>query len=144
MKLEEYEKIVKKESYKDDKLKNALIAFISGGLMGVLSQLLFLFFNHLLDFTVKESFTIVTLIFIITSSILTGLHFFDKIVTTLKAGIIIPITGFSHSMTSAAIDYKKEGLINGIGSNIFKLTGSVILYGIVGAFIVALIKGVLL
>lgn len=126
------------------KIKNAIIAFISGGVVGVISEILFYFFNTILKYGTTESYTFVTLIFIITASILTGLHIFDKIVTTFKAGVIIPITGFAHSMTSAAIDNKKEGLVNGIGSNIFKLTGSVILYGILGAFVVALIKGVLL
>ena len=52
----------------------------------------------------------------------------------------IPITGFAHSMTSAALDYRKEGLIYGIGSNIFKLAGSVILYGVVSAWLFGMIR----
>ena len=55
----------------------------------------------------------------------------------------IPITGFAHSVTSSALDYKKDGLITGLGANVFKLAGSVILYGIVSAFILAVIKVVL-
>lgn len=144
MKLEEYEKIVNENSYKDNKEKNAIVAFVSGGLMGVLSQIIFLFVYKIFNLTITESYLIVSLTFIIAASILTGLHVFDKIVTTLKAGVIVPITGFAHSMTSAAIDYKKEGLINGIGSNIFKLAGSIILYGIVSGIVVAFVKGVIL
>ena len=55
-------------------------------------------------------------------------------------GLIIPITGFAHSMQSAMLDYKKEGLVYGFGSNIFKLAGSVILYGVVSAYIFGLIR----
>lgn len=144
MKLEEYKKIVEEKSYKDDKKKNALITFISGGLMGVLAQAIFLIIYKIFNLTMDEAYGIVSIIFIIVSSVLTGLHVFDKIATTLKAGVIVPITGFAHSLTSAGIDYKKEGLINGIGSNIFKLAGSIILYGIVSGVIVAFIKGVIL
>lgn len=144
MKLEDYEKIVKDKSFKDDKLKNAGIAFLSGGLMGILSEGLFILLYNFFDLTKSEANMYVSIIFIVLASVLTGMHVFDKIVNFMKAGIIVPITGFSHSMTSAAIDYKKEGLINGIGSNIFKLTGSVILYSIVGAFAIALIRGLFL
>ena len=81
---------------------------------------------------------IVTLIFI--SSFLTALGFFDNIVSKVKCGIIVPITGFAHAMTSAALEYRKEGLILGLGSNIFKITGSVILYGVVGAYVFGIIR----
>lgn len=55
-------------------------------------------------------------------------------------GAIIPITGFAHSMQSATLDYKNEGLIYGFGSNMFKLAGSVILYGVVSAYLFGLIR----
>ena len=61
-------------------------------------------------------------------------------VEKFKCGIIIPITGFAHSITSSAIDSKKDGMITGIGASTFKLAGSVLLYGIVSAFILAIIK----
>ena len=81
---------------------------------------------------------IVTLIFI--SSLFTALGFFDKIIEKVRCGIIIPITGFAHAMTSAALEYRKEGFVLGLGSNIFKLTGSVILYGVISAYIFGLIR----
>ena len=83
----------------------------------------------------------VSLIFV--GSLCTALGFFDKLVTKFKCGLLIPITGFAHSMTSAALDYKKEGLIYGFGSNMFKLAGSVIVFGVLSAFFVALIKTIL-
>ena len=80
----------------------------------------------------------ITLIFI--SSLLTGLGVFDKLVTLCGAGLIIPITGFAHSTTSSAMEYRKEGLVNGIGSNIFKLSGTVILYGVISSYIFGIIR----
>ena len=83
------------------------------------------------------------IIWIVIASILTGMGVFDDFVDKFKMGVIIPITGFSHSITSSSIDYKSEGFITGIGSNYMKLAGSVILYGIVSATIFATIRGLL-
>jgi stage V sporulation protein AC len=69
----------------------------------------------------------------------TALGFFDNWVTKAKAGLIIPTTGFAHSVASAALDYKRDGLVTGVGANIFKLAGSVILYGIVSAFFLSVL-----
>ena len=80
----------------------------------------------------------ITLIFI--ASLCTALGFFDNLVNFARCGLLIPITGFAHSMTSAAIDYRKEGPIYGLGSNIFKLAGSVILYGVVSAWFFGMIR----
>ena len=55
-------------------------------------------------------------------------------------GLIIPITGFAHSIQSAILDYKNEGPVYGFGSNVFKLAGSVILYGVVSAYVFAIIR----
>ena len=88
----------------------------------------------------KESGVVVTLTLVVISSVLTALGVFDVCVSKLKSALIIPITGFAHSMTSAALEYRKEGFILGIGANIFKLAGSVILYGIVSVYIFGLIR----
>ena len=65
---------------------------------------------------------------------------FDNWMSKAKAGLLIPTTGFAHSVSSSALDYKKEGLITGLGSNFFKLAGSVILYGILSAFILVIVR----
>ena len=92
------------------------------------------------NLTRKDSASIVIVLFIFIASLFTALGFFDKLVTKFKCGLLIPITGFAHSMTSSSLDYKKEGLIYGIGSNMFKLAGSVIIYGIVSAWFFGLIR----
>ena len=88
----------------------------------------------------KEAGVAVILTLIIVASVLTALGIFDVCVSKLKSALIIPITGFAHSMTSAALEYRKEGLVLGIGANIFKLAGTVILYGIVSVYVFGLLR----
>ena len=138
----EYDKLVKKYTKKEDRLKNALIAFISGGIIGIISVIIYNWMLSInMDNDIATVWTIVILVFI--SSLFTGIGFFDEWVKKFKCGIIIPITGFAHSITSATIEYKKDGLIAGVGANVFKLAGSVIVYGIFFSFVLVLIKVVL-
>ena len=142
MKNEQYKDLVKKIVPTEDKIKNALTAFLAGGMVGVLSAAIYALFIYFgFDSSSSTGYTLIILI--LASSILTGLGFFDTLVEKLKCGLIIPITGFAHSMTSVAIDNKRDGLIAGIGSSIFKLAGSVLLYGIFSAFILVLLKVIL-
>ena len=140
MEKKEYQKIVDNNKAKENRIQNAVIAFLTGGLIGVIAEFLNQFYAYVFDITTKESstFMIVTLIFL--ACLFTSLGFFDKWVNFARCGLIIPITGFAHSMMSAGLEFKKEGPIYGLGSNIFKLSGSVILYGIVSAWIFAMIR----
>ena len=135
-----YNEIVKKHTPKEDILKNAIVTFISGGLLGMVSE--FLLNCYILWFNIprKEAGVIVILTLIIIASILTALGIFDVCVSKLKSALIIPITGFAHSMTSAAMEYRKEGFVLGLGANIFKLAGTVILYGIVSVYVFGLLR----
>lgn len=135
-----YQKIVKKNTPKESTLKNGIIVFISGGVIGALSEYLLNVYSVWLNLPRKESGILVILTLIIISSLLTSFGVFDVLVRIFKSALLIPITGFAHSMTSAALDYKSEGLVMGIGSNIFKLAGTVILYGIVSVYIFGLIR----
>ncbi len=128
-----YKKLVESLTPKENRLKNMFIAFLSGGTIGAISEILVKCF----------SVEYMLVIWIVIASFLTGLGVFDDIVDKFKMGVIIPITGFSHSVTSSSLEYKNEGLITGIGSNYFKLAGSVILYGILSASVLALVKGLI-
>lgn len=140
MEKNQYKDIVSKYTPKENRLFNALIAFISGGIMGVIGNIIINLYSYYLDIPTKEAGTymIITLIFV--GCLLTCLGFFDKWVSFLRAGLIIPITGFAHSMMSAALEYRKEGLVTGIGANIFKLAGTVILFGVVSAYVFGLLR----
>lgn len=135
-----YNEFIKKYIPKEDKMKNEFIAFFFGGLLGLLSEILLELYQVWLNLPRKESGILVTLTLIVVASILTALGVFDVAVSKLKSALIIPITGFAHSMTSAALEYRTEGLILGIGSNIFKLAGTVILYGVVAVYLFGLIR----
>ena len=139
-----YEKIVNKHKPTETRAQNAFIAFVTGGLVGVIAELITEVYVVWFDISTKDasSFMLVTLIFI--ACLFTALGFFDKWVTFCKCGLIIPITGFAHSMMSAGLEYKKEGPIFGLGSNVFKLAGSVILYGVVSAWFFGLLRLVIM
>ena len=136
----EYQKLVKKYYPKEDRCKNALKAFLIGGLMGLIGCFLTDIYAYIFDTstTIAATYMIVTLIFL--GCLFTGLDFFDDWVEWAGCGLIIPITGFAHSVMSSTLEYKKEGLVMGIGSNMFKLAGTVIIYGVVSAYIFGLIR----
>lgn len=140
MEKKEYQKIVNKYTPNEPRLRNALVAFIIGGLMGVLGNFLVEAYSYYFDLSAKDAsvFMIITLVFL--GCFLTCLGFFDKWVNFAKCGLIIPITGFAHAMMSAALEYRKEGLVTGIGANMFKLAGSVIIFGVVSAYIFGLLR----
>lgn len=136
---EEYKKIVKKYTKNEDKLKNALMAFLSGGVIGIISVFIYQLFI-IFNFSNEDATSIVLLVLIFSAALFTGMGFFDNLVEKFRCGLIIPITGFAHSISSEIVDTKKEGLVTGIGATAFKLAGSVILYGVISAFILVLIK----
>lgn len=140
MSNEEYQKFIKKYTPKTPKLINAITTFVAGGLIGLTSELLLELYEFWFNLPRKESGVLVILTLIVISSVLTALGIFDILVTKLKSALIIPITGFAHSITSAALEYRTEGLVLGIGANIFKLAGTVILYGTVAVYIFGLIR----
>ncbi len=135
-----YENIVKKYTPKEEKVKNAFKAFITGGLLGAFGNLLVEFYTYVFDIPSSSAslFMIATYIFL--ACLLTALGVFDNLVKLGKMGLIIPITGFAHAMQSATLDYKNEGPIYGFGSNMFRLAGSVILYGVFSTYLFGIIR----
>ena len=144
MQLKDYEKIVKKYEKQENKGKNILISFLIGGSLGVIGQIFVDFLEAKFYMPLHECYMYLMIALVIISSILTGLGIMDEAVSFAKSGLLVPTTGFAHSMTSSAMDNNKEGLITGIGANIFKLTGTIILYSLVAGVFLALIKGVIM
>ena len=140
MEKRKYQSIVNKYTPKENRIYNSLVAFVVGGLMGMLGQLLIDLYSYFLNIPSKEAsvFMIVTLIFL--GCLFTCLGFFDRFVHFAKCGLIVPITGFAHAMQSAALEYRKEGIVMGLGANIFKLSGSVIMLGVVSAYVFGLLR----
>ncbi len=134
MNKEEYQKLVDEFTPKEKKLKNAIVSFFVGGLVGFFGQVFVTILQTSFGVGVKESYVWLCITMIFVASLFTAMGFFDNWVSKCKAGLFLPTTGFAHSVTSSALDYRRDGLITGLGSNFFKLAGSVILYGMVSGF----------
>lgn len=140
MEKTKYKDLVDKYTPKENRIYNGMVAFITGGLMGALGEFLRQLYAYFFKIPTSEAtmFMIITLIFI--GCLFTCFGFFDKWVNFAKCGLIVPITGFAHAMQSAALEYRKEGMVTGIGANMFKLAGSVIIFGVVSAYTFGLIR----
>lgn len=140
MDKESYKKLTSKIIPKENKVKNAITSFLVGGMVGFLGQLIVFVLEENFNVKHNDAISIMITILIFVASLLTAMGVFDNLVSKAKAGLIVPITGFAHAMTSSMLDYKKEGFVTGIGANAFKLTGSVILYGVVAAYVFGTIR----
>ena len=122
--------LIKKFSPPSRVLKNSILAAFTGGVICMLGELLG---GVYLSFTKdpKLSSSLVSITLIIAASILTALGVFDRLAKHSGAGTLVPITGFSNAVTSQALDAKSEGLILGVGSKIFTVSGPVILFGLI-------------
>lgn len=143
MNNKEYSKLVKSIIKKENPIKNILIAFVSGGLVGILGQILYEWYMRLFNIGSNDSYLCVFITFVVLGSLLTGFGFFDKVLSFCKCGLIVPSTGFANTMTSSAMDCRDEGFVKGIGGNMFKLTGSIILYGIVFGILFGYIRSLI-
>ena len=140
MNKERYKELTSKIVPEENKTKNGIIAFLTGGLIGFLGQVIVTILENNFNVAHKDATTIMIVILIFLASLSTAMGFFDNLVSKARAGLNVPITGFAHAMTTSMIDYKKEGLVTGIGSNAFKLTGSVILYGVLSAYVFGIVR----
>ena len=126
-KNEEFKKICESHFPHSKSVKNTIKAAAVGGGICFLGQWLKYLYSSLgLDDDL--SFLLVTLSLILLASLFTAFGFFDRIATFAGAGTLVPVTGFSNSVTSSAIDNRREGFISGVGSKIFTVAGPVILY----------------
>lgn len=143
MKNTKYDRIADKYKANNNIWRNATIAFLSGGVIGILGEGIIEILMDLLDTSRQVASGYMIVIFIFTASLFTALGFFDKLVMFCRCGLLVPITGFAHSMTSAFLDFRKEGFIYGVGSNGFKLAGTVIIYGVLSAWLFGMIRYVI-
>ena len=141
---QEYKDYQKNMEVKRPIVKNCLKAFLVGGFISFIGQLISMFYIHFFDFTEQTAGnpTVATLIFI--TMLLTGFGIYDRFGQFAGAGTAVPVTGFGNAVISAAIEHRTEGLILGVGTNMLKLAGPVIVFGVFSAFVIALIKTILL
>jgi len=137
---QEYHLFEKERETKRPVVKNCFRAFFVGGIICVIGQAISYFYMYFFDFTEQTAGnpTVATMVFL--SMIFTGIGVYDRIAQFAGAGTAVPVTGFGNAVISAAIEHRTEGFVLGVGANMFKLAGSVILFGTFAAFIVALVK----
>lgn len=134
-----YEKVLEENKIKRPILSNCIKAFLVGGSICLIGQVLLYLFEEKMGIKKTEASTLMYIVVVVVTAIMTGLGIFDKIGQFSGAGTLIPITGFSNSMTSSALESKSEGIVLGIMTNMFKLAGAVIAAGVVSGFIFGLI-----
>ena len=134
----EYDKIVKKNSPKSKLFTNCIKAFLIGGTICTLGQILFTVYQNLgLDEKMSKTLVSVSLIFL--GILLTAIGVYDKIAKHGGAGTLVPITGFANAVASPAIEFKSEGYIAGLGAKLFIIAGPVIVYGVSSSIIYGVI-----
>ena len=134
-----YSKYVDKKSPNSPIIKNCFFAFVIGGFICSIGQIIFDFCKFK-GLDVTSCNTIVSISLIALSAILTGLNIFNKIGKIAGAGSLVPITGFANSIVSPAMEYKSEGFIMGVGGKMFTVAGPVLVYGISTSILVGIIK----
>ncbi len=136
----QYNNTLKNYQPKPNLIVNCLKAFVVGGLICLFGQMLTDIYMNVFDMTEKEAGNPTVTTLILLSALLTGFGVYDKLGQFAGAGSAVPVTGFANSITSAALEHRSEGIVLGVATNMFKLAGSVIVFGVVAAYVVGIIR----
>lgn len=135
----EYIDYVNKKTPNSKILKNTVLAFIIGGLICCVGQAFSDFYRILFNLSAEDAKTAVPITMVFLGALFTGLNLYNKLARYAGAGTIVPITGFANSIVSPAMEFKREGMVLGLGSKMFTVAGPVLVYGITASVIVGLI-----
>lgn len=140
--VQEYQKLANKIKPPRPILRNVTVAFLVGGLICLLAQIILNIFQGQ-GMTDREASGMTTVVMIIIGAILTALGIYDELGKFAGAGSAIPVTGFANSMVSPAIEFKREGYVLGLGAKMFAVAGPVIVYGSIAAIIMAFLHALI-
>ena len=135
---EEYSKLIKDISPPSPIVKNCTWAFLVGGAICCLGQLIKTGYQAL-GLDEESAGTAVSMTLVLLSALLTGLSVYDDIAKHAGAGTLVPITGFANAVAAPAIEFKTEGFILGLGAKMFTIAGPVIVYGVSASVVYGLI-----
>lgn len=142
IKEKQYQDYVKQHTPVHNVWTNMLKAFLTGGSICTLGQLISNYCKTL-GLSEKDCGSWTAIVLVLFSVILTGLNVYSKIANWGGAGALVPITGFANSVAAPAIEYKKEGQVFGIGAKIFTIAGPVLLYGVVTSWALGVVYWVI-
>ena len=140
--LDRYKQLVDRMSPKSDMARGLLRAFWVGGAICCLGQALqeaakaWLHMNN----TAAGTFCSTVLVFL--TALLTGVGVFDRIGQYAGAGAFVPITGFANAMVSPAMEFRREGLVLGLGAKLFTIAGPVLVWGVSASVLVGILYAI--
>jgi len=137
--LDRYSKLVDRLSPKSKLGQGLLRAFITGGTICALGQIFIETGLRYLDMTVTTATTFASMMIVFLTAILTGVGVFDRIGQYGGAGAFVPISGFANAMVSPAMEFRREGLVLGLGCKLFTIAGPVLVWGVTASVLVGLI-----
>lgn len=135
---EKYKGLVQQYTPKPTIVKNIIRAFVVGGIICAIGQVIINLFVGV-GLTRVEASTTATATLIFIGALLTGLGIYDEIGKFGGAGSIIPVTGFANSIVAPAMEFKREGYVLGVGAKLFTVAGPVLVYGITTSIAVGLV-----
>ncbi len=139
MNNKKYKKLAEQVASNSNVLKDCTFAFLVGGAICTLGQALSDLYWQVFEMPMNSAKALTSITLITLSIILTGLNIYPKIAKFAGAGTLVPITGFANACASAAIEFKTEGRVLGTGANIFKISGPVIVFGLLAGWIYGVI-----
>ncbi len=135
---QEYGRMVKEASPPSPVLKDCALAFVAGGVICTIGQLLLGAYQNM-GLELKDARAVVSISLILLSAALTALGWYDDLAKHAGAGMLVPITGFANSMVSPAMEFKAEGFITGLGAKLFTVAGPVLVFGITASVVFGLV-----
>ena len=135
---QQYSEMVKQASPNSPIFMDCIRAFVSGGIICTIGQLLLNLYTAM-DISEKDAALWVSITLIGLSALLTALGIYEKLRKFWGAGTIVPITGFANSVVSPAIEFKKEGMVFGMAAKMFIVAGPVIVYGTLTSMLVGFV-----
>lgn len=134
----EYQAYVKKKEPKSPLLKDVLLAFLIGGTICTVGQLILNGWSAA-GLSKEDAGTATSCTMVLLSAVLTGLGLYSRLARFGGAGTLVPITGFANSVAAPAVDFRSEGLITGMAVKMFTIAGPVIVYGTVASVLYGVI-----
>lgn len=141
-KQDEYSKLISRISPKSSLGQGMLRAFLVGGLICVLGQALIDIGKAYLSLTAAAASTFASIVLVFLTALFTGIGLFDKLAQIGGAGTLVPITGFANAMVSPAMEFRREGMVLGLGARLFTIAGPVLVYGISASVIVGILYAI--
>lgn len=136
--IQRFQTLEKEVEPKPQIVKNCIRAFLVGGLICDLGQVIMTVLKNY-DFSKDEIGAITSICMVFLGALLTGVGIYDKIAAYAGAGTVVPITGFSNAIVAPAIEFKKEGFVFGVAAKMFTIAGPVLVYGIGSSVIVGIV-----